>query len=53
MRSMAMASGPRSATAHDMGRERKSDAVSGEEIARVFGSTSAKTITRTDMMTVA
>ncbi len=53
MRSMAMARGPRIATTQDMGRERNRDAWSEKEMAMVFGRTSANTITRIDMITVA
>lgn len=51
--SMAMASGPISATAKATGRAVSSAALSGLEMARVFGSTSANTMTSTDMPTVA
>lgn len=50
---MAMASGPISATAKATGRAVSSAALSGLEMARVFGSTSANTMTSTDMPTVA
>ena len=51
--SMASASGPSTATTAATGRAKRSETWSGEVIATVFGSTSAKTITRTDITTVA
>ena len=52
-RSMASASGPSTATAQEIGRARRTETASGEVIARVFGSTSAKMITRRDITMVA
>ena len=52
-RSMARAIGPRIATMIVTGRDRNSETLSGEVIASVFGRTSAKTMTRTDIVTVA
>ncbi len=51
--SMAIASGPITATAKATGRAVTRAVWSGLEIASVFGSTSAKTMTSTDMPTVA
>ena len=50
---MASASGPSTATTQETGRARRSETWSGEVIASVFGSTSAKTMTRSDITTVA
>ena len=52
-RSMAMASGPSSATTQDTGREQEQRDLVGRGDRQVFGSTSAKTMTRTDITTVA
>ncbi len=51
--SMASAGGPMSATAKATGRAMSRAILSGLEMASVFGSTSAKTMTSTDMPTVA
>jgi hypothetical protein len=50
---MEIAAGPMMATAKATGRAISRAALSGLEMASVFGSTSAKTMTSTDMPTVA
>ena len=52
-RSVASVTGPNSATVQATGRAMNSETRSGVLMATVFGSTSAKTITSTDMTTVA
>ena len=51
--SIASVSGPNSATMTDIGRAKASATLSGAVMATVFGRTSAKMMTRTDITTVA
>ena len=50
---MNIVTGPNSVTVQETGRAIISETLSGELIAIVFGITSAKMITRTDMIAVA